>query len=404
MKLKEFVDNNGNKINISKPGSNSSQNASGKISSGYKKRFEKLLAYAQAHKNASIIKATVNSISDNEFSYSERIDGGYSVYDREISVYIGSTTEAWRLKIYINSKIDDDIAGQGWPELLKTLRYYITVPVTTTLEYKELLTEWVDTKGNKINITSATPTNKVNLPDQTYRFERLVAQIQADKLCRIQVNNLTETVLEITTGNHVKIKIERLPQFPNYVLKIGNHRKSYDDYDDLLDALIEEGIMANTDLCEWVDNNGNKINLPRASTSTSTKSSYKEKLQKLLDYHLANDYNIKNKSSKGTIDLLSEDNDKALFKYRETWDDSLGDTHETITCASYFKKDSTWWILRFVDNKQTVSTDGSKFDELIRELNKYLTLPPLKSSEYQNLLESLASIAEEFKIYENLWN
>lgn len=146
MKLREWKNSNGDNVNIQSPAV-SNQTSSGSSNIGFKKRFEKLLAYAQAHKNASVNKTEVKSISDDSFSYTEKINGGYSYYDREINVYIGSLTEAWRLKIFIDGKPDDDIAGQGWPELLKTLRYYITVPVTTTLEYKELLTEWLD-KGD----------------------------------------------------------------------------------------------------------------------------------------------------------------------------------------------------------------------------------------------------------------
>ena len=293
MILKEWQDAKGNKVNITQ----STATNQGTSAGSFKKRFEKLLAYAQAHKNASVNKTTVNSISDNDFSYTEKIRGGYSYYDREITVYIGSQTEAWRLKIYIDNKPDDDIAGQGWPELLKTLRYYITVPVTTTLEYKELLTEWVDSNGKKVSINSSS-----------------------------------------------------------------------------------------------------------ASQPASTSTLYKDKFKKLLDYHIANDYNVKHGSSQGTIEILSEDDDKALFKFKDTWEDGVANKHETITAAAYFKGDSTWWVIRYVDGKQTEDFVGSEFNELIKKLYRYFTLPPTNSSEYQDLLESSPSFAEDFKAYENLWD
>ena len=214
MKLNEFVDKNGNKINTSSPAVSTSTS---KTSSGsFKKKFEKLLNYAQAHKNASVSTTTVNSISDNEFSYSEKIRGGYSYYDREIQVYIGSQTEAWRLKIYIDNKIDEDLAGQGWPELLKTLRYYITVPVTTTPEYKELLTEWVDRGGKKVDLnnspapTTATKTNKE-------KFTELVSYMQKHKDSSViftSVNGPKDTGFEyeeqraFTNGNEYNLSLE----------------------------------------------------------------------------------------------------------------------------------------------------------------------------------------------------
>ena len=295
MKLQEWKNSNGDKVNIQGLVV-SNQSSSGSSSTGFKKRFEKLLAYAQAHKGPAVNKTTIKSISDDGFFYTEKIRGGYSYYDRDITVYIGPTTEAWRLKVFIDNEINEDLAGQGWPELLKTLRAYITVPVTTTLEYKELLTEWVDKSGKKVSISSSS-----------------------------------------------------------------------------------------------------------APVKAAPTTLYKDKFKKLLNYHLSNDYNVKHESSQGTIEILSEDDDKALFKYKDIWEDGVGKKHETITAAAYFKGDSTWWVIRYVDGKQTEDFVGSEFNELVKKLYRYFTLPPTNSSEYQDLLES-TSFAEDFKTYENLWD
>lgn len=245
MKLQEWVDKNGNKVTIPKTTPVSNKTSSG----GFKNRLERLFEYNNKHKNPVVKKINLIQLTEASLAFTEYWGEDTSIFYK---IFIGPTTEAWHVEVYTATgkadiKKSDDLVGTGWVELLKSLRPFISVPVTSTPEYKELLTEWVDKNGKKVNLKA---TSSDLVPDQTYRFERLVAQIQADKRCRIQVNNLTETVLEITTGNYVKIKIERLPQFPNYVLKIGNYRRSYDDYDDLLDALIEEGIIANTDLCE----------------------------------------------------------------------------------------------------------------------------------------------------------
>ena len=377
MKLQEWQDAKGNKISV-----NSVANSGSASSGSFKKRFERLLDYAQAHKIASVSSATVNSISDDSFSYSEKIRGGYSYYDREISVYIGSQTEAWRLKIYIDNKIDEDIAGQGWPELLKMLRYYITVPVTTTLEYKELITEWLDSKGQKVSNTGShatTPasskTNKEkftsllyymkkhksittdkaevvrlddggftykehrvsgatkneftltllvgysrfnsqwsyelyrdtslieeksgngfeelighmyayfntpkpgskehkdlcewvdaagkkigqassniastkNYQDHTYRYQRLLAQIDADKICKYTVNLLDDRILAITLNNGVGVKIIFKPYVPCYLVQVDGYDNNCKDYEEVLKLLIIEGIISDTDLCE----------------------------------------------------------------------------------------------------------------------------------------------------------
>ena len=423
MRLKEFIDKSGNQVKIPKTVSKTS---TGNTSSGgFKKRFEKLLNYAKNHKAPEVLKASIKSISEDGFFYTEEKrkvhSGGFSFYDTDIQVYIGPQTEAWRLRVYEDNTLEEDISGMGWPELLKNLRSFITVPTTGTPEYKDLifkdskedfLKEFVDSKGNKVNLKNSSSKPAANSIDDTYRFERLVAQIEADNLCDIQVHGLTGSVLAFTTDRFVVVRIERKRSFPPYILQVGNHADAYADYEEVLGALIEEGIIANTDLCEsaslqeFVDKNGNKVVLNKTSSASQPMASttlYKDKFKKLLNYHLSNDYNVKHGSSQGTIEILSEDDDKALFKYKDTWEDGVGKKHETIIAAAYFKGDSTWWVIRYVDSKPTEDFVGSEFNELVKKLYRYFTLPPTNSSEYQDLLES-TSFAEDFKTYENLWD
>ena len=190
------------------------------------------------------------------------------------------------------------------------------------------------------------------------------------------------------------------------------YSKLYDTYEDCLQDLsssymyLPDGGTQEYDallvesLNEW-----HLMNPPKSSQPASSTTLYKDKFKKLLDYHLSNDYHIKHGSSQGTVELLSEDSDKALFKYRETWEDGGGNKHETITGIAYFKKDASWWILRMIDGEQKESIDGNDFNELVKKLYRYFTLPPTNSSEYQALLEEVDSaIANDFKTYENLWD
>ena len=242
--LKEWLDSKGNRINT---GSSTGQVA--KTSGGFKERFKKLLDYASKHKGPAVHKTTIKSLSDDGFFYTEERRGGYSFYDVDINVYIGELTEAWRLRVYIDNKPEADLSGTGWPELLKQLRAYITVPVPTTPEYKDLLTEWVDAKGNKVSTsTSSKATSKI--PDQTARFKSLLSQIDSDGFCKYTVNVLDGNMLSITLHNKVKVTLVRRAFAPVYALTIENHREVYDDYEDVLKALIEEGIIGETDLCE----------------------------------------------------------------------------------------------------------------------------------------------------------
>ena len=387
MKLNEWKDSNGNKINPSSGSTTVSQFSIQGTSTGFKKRFEKLLAYAKAHKGPAVSKIKIATASEDGFMYTEERKGGYSFYDLDIQVYIGQQTEAWRLRVYLDNKPDTDMSGMGYPNLLKQLRQYINVPTVGTPEYKDILTEfldktgkkvslnsltvktssttktnkekfkeltdyminhrgsltaraevvrlddsgftykehwtataasgkgyvltllvgfgrdkyyndwkyelyieeslaeksegtgmadllkeldkyfhvpkvgspehkilteWVDQKGKKVNTTSSTTSAEPEIPDQAYRYQRLLAQIDSDGFCRYTINLLNDRTLDITLHNKVRVQLERNTEFPIYTLTVGNHSESYDDYEDVLKALIEEGIIGDTDLCESV--------------------------------------------------------------------------------------------------------------------------------------------------------
>lgn len=296
MKLKEWKDSNGNKITTTSPAVSTSSNSRSTSSGSFRKRLYRLVKYHE-HQHLNDRYISIDELTTDEIKFTEHyVTKANLVYE----IYIGPTTEAWKIKITDESSaiVADDV-GTGWENLLKQLSYYITVPALGTADYNLLmLTEWLDSKGNKININNSSSTSQ-------------------------------------------------------------------------------------------------------AGSSTST-ALYKDKFKKLLDFHLSNDYHIKHGNSQGTIEILSEDKDKALFKFKESYENSKGSKHEAIVAAAYFKGDSTWWVVRFVDGKQKEDFIGDGFNELIKKLYRYFTLPATNSSEYQDLLEEY-SIAEDFRLYENLW-
>ena len=152
MKLKEWKDSNGNKVNISPSPAVSS--TSSKTSSGsFKKRLNKLINYYGQHLPADV-GLKVNLLIDDALEFTEYYNN--SNFDIvEFKIYIGPTTEAWSLKVFTNNKLTDDLSGMSWTELLKNLRAFITIPVTTTPEYKDLLTEWVDKNGKKVSFNTS---------------------------------------------------------------------------------------------------------------------------------------------------------------------------------------------------------------------------------------------------------
>ena len=181
MKLNEFVDKNGNKINLSTPAG--SQTTS---SGSFKKRLEKLLAYATRHRNYQINKVLPDKLTDDTLEFTE-----FYVDDstRTFKIFIGPTTEAWRVRIYHEdlSTPDEDFVGTGWMDLLVDLSHYIKVPVTGTPEYSDLLTEWVDKTGNKINLnnSSSQAANNTSTKTNKEKFTHLLYYMKKNKASNV---------------------------------------------------------------------------------------------------------------------------------------------------------------------------------------------------------------------------
>jgi len=192
--------------------------------------------------------------------------------------------------VSVDGKPTDDLSGMGWTELLKTLRAYITVPVVSTPEYKSLLTEWVDSKGNKIS----------------------------------------------------------------------------------------------------------KVSQPASSSSSTPSKTNKEKFTDLIDYMM------KHKSSlvtKAEIIRL----DDGGFTYKEQWHSpSAGQDYILTLLVGYSRFNSSWRYELYMDTSLIKEAQGSGWEDLLEELEKYFHVPKACMKEYKDLCESL-SIADDFKLYENLW-
>ena len=288
------------------------------------------------------------------------------------------------------------------------------------------LNEFVDKNGNKVSITqSPAVSNQASSGSFKKRFEKLI---------KYHIDHASSELESITTkdikdysfhlGEHYNTGLTEFDRdivadadkntgtlsFSVFVDGKEVYRRECKDYEHLVQSLEAYMYLPNWNsqeyeelLTEWVDKSGKKVSTTSTTSSTSS-TFYKDKFKKLLDYHIANDYHIKQGGGHGTIEVLSEDKGKALFKYRETWEDGSGSERETVTAAAYFKEDSTWWVVRFVDGKQKEDFIGDSFNELVKKLYRYFTLPATNSSEYQALVEETSSIADDFKTYENLWD
>ena len=290
-RLHEWKDINGKKVSTT---STAPQVAgtSGQITSGsFKKRLNKLINYYGQHHPAKVDFITVNLLTNDTLDFTEYHNDRSAV---SYKIYIGPATEAWRLQVSKNNKYTDDLSGIGWANLLRELRSYITVPVVSTPEYKSLLTEWLDSNGKKVSLSTSTSSQ------------------------------------------------------------------------------------------------------PTPTTSSNT--FYKDKFKKLLDYHMANASYALSKN----IDRLSEDDSKASFSYVEEFKNSKGKVCEILVGVRYYKDTEAWSVKVWIDGHQVVDKEGITFNSLIADLKDRLVLPSATSSEYKDLCESY-SLADDFKLYENLW-
>ena len=259
MKLNEWKDSSGKKITT--PTKNTGNSSGNKSPYGsFKNRLRKLIDYAVAHKWSKITKIEILEITDDSLKFIEHYDSGVDItYD----IYIGALTEAWRLKIY--SSVADtpenpilDASGMEWVELLKTIREYIIVPVVGTPEYKDLLKEWVDTSGKKINISSqnSSPAAPVNSKDQTARYKKLLAKIDSEKKFTYDVKELSTRVLAIVIDNELIRKFVRIiysPSKESYLVQISESPDVRCDYwKTVLQVLVGAEIIKNTS--ESLDN------------------------------------------------------------------------------------------------------------------------------------------------------
>lgn len=396
MQLKEFIDKNGNQVKIPKTNKTSMGITS---SAGFKKRFEKLLEYATKHRFSKINKVEVTKLTEDTLEFAEHYDGGAIV---DYKIYIGASTEAWHVEIFttiINAKDREkveDIVGTGWVELLKALRIYIMVPVVGTPEYKNLLQEnllkeFVDAKGNKVVLNKTSSKATGNIPDQTKRFESLVAQIQADNICVYEINSLTNQTLDLTINYKIPMHIERIRSSYPYILTIGNNKDAYADFEEVLYELIEEGIIANTDLCEsanlkeFVDKNGNQVKIPRASSTAPkvSKTSMEYKFATLL-------YAMMKDKLPSVTDCKCENVSDTGFTYKEKHSTNIGD-YELVLEVSY--NNNSWKYDLYIDDSLVETRQGDGMKELLNWLSSYFSVPRRNTKEYEELCES-ASLQE----------
>jgi hypothetical protein len=154
------------------------------------------------------------------------------------------------------------------------------------------------------------------------------------------------------------------------------------EYDDLLTESL---------LNEWKYMN----NSPKASQPASSKTN-KEKFKELTDY-MAN--HIGSLTIRAEI-VRVDDNG---FTYKEYYKSAVGkQDYVTTLLVGYSRFNSSWRYELYLDTNLIKEVQGSGWEELLEALEKYFHVPKIGSPEYKSLTESI-SIADEFKLYENLF-
>jgi hypothetical protein len=121
--------------------SGSSSASTSSTKGGYWERFNRLLFYHVNYKSPAVDKIVRTQVRKDGFHYTEHHRAGLSGYDKDVIVKIDPATESWTLQTYIDGKPHLGGAGDGYTNLLKELRKYLTLPVAGTPEYTKLLTE-----------------------------------------------------------------------------------------------------------------------------------------------------------------------------------------------------------------------------------------------------------------------
>ena len=123
---------------------NTSSQSSSTTKGGYWERFNRLIYYHVKHKGPGVDKVIQTKVSKDGFRYTEHRRAGVSGYNYNVEVTIDPVTENWTLQTYMDSKPHKGGAGDGYLELLKELRKYMSIPTEGTVEYDDLLTESVN--------------------------------------------------------------------------------------------------------------------------------------------------------------------------------------------------------------------------------------------------------------------
>lgn len=150
-------------------------------------------------------------------------------------------------------------------------------------------------------------------------------------------------------------------------------------------------------LLEWLDFNGNINNSSTAAPTSKTSSkTNKERFTSLLYY-------MKKHRSSNVTKAEVVRLDDGGFTYKEYRKSPSGQDVTFTLLVGYSRFNDQWKYELYMDTDLEAERTGSGFSYLLFELYKYFNVPKVGSTEHNFICES-ASLADDFKSYENLWD
>lgn len=399
-------------------------------SSGYKKRFEKLIKYHIDHASSELESVTTKDISNWHFRLGEHYNTGSQEFDREIAVSVDKATNTFYLNIFVDGKQVYHNDYKSYEEVLEILTdTYMFLPDEDTQEYNNLLVEWVAMKNS--TASNSQPASSIT-GGYWKRFNKLIYYHvthkgrDVDKVIRTKVSkdgfHYTEHHRGGVSGYEydVVVNIDLATDHWTFQTSVDGKPRlggAGDGYLELLKELRKHmnlpakgtpdyDSLLTESLNEW------KLMNPPASSSapsgTGSFESYKNRFNKLFDYATKH----KHSSVAGTeIEKLSEDEHTSMFHFtHHVLGGAQGFDYDLEVILAINKPQGNWFLLVYeFDGKshdKIVDLTGSSYSSLLIALSDYIEVPAAGSSEYKDLLqESInTSIADDFKLYENLWD
>lgn len=186
-------------------------------------------------------------------------------------------------------------------------------------------------------------------------------------------------------------------------------RKGYEAFVKAIEAymyLPDSGTEEYDDLLvEWVamKNTSTGSSSPTSGSSQASKKTSRERFKELTDYMIAHVNSFKHKKvSKAEVVRL----DDSGFTYKERA--SMNGEDFILTLLVYGNKynpsSTAWKYELYIDTELIKEDKGTSMKELLKGLSGNFKVPKIGEPEYDSICESVSSMADDFKLYENLWD